>query len=204
MKTLLATFLLISTICFGQYEEDTTGKFTTYQIIDYDKWTFTEVYPPSEDEDEYQGVDTLTRVMYNPIIEIEVIDSIQKYRESHGLPHLQIIHGEIYDKLVDSHYYLAMDISKQTKERILSERYDDGDPDCDCVTSISSAILYDSLTYGKHDTKLKDILLDERIKNIEVNYYQVERRQDPTKKEEHLIVKIKRRFSLLSNEYIVF
>lgn len=84
MKTLLATFLLISTICFGQYEEDTTGKFTTYQIIDYDKWTFTEVYPPSEDEDEYQGVDTLTRVMYNPIIEIEVIDSIQKYRESHG------------------------------------------------------------------------------------------------------------------------
>lgn len=203
MKTLLSTFLLISTICFGQYEEDTSGKFTTYQVLDYEKWTFIEVFPPTEEEDDYVGIDTLTRVMYNPIIEIEVIDSIQKYRESRGLPHLQIIHGEIYDKLIDSHYYLGMDISKQTKERILLERYDDGDPDCDCVTSISEAILDDSLTYGKRDIKLKDILLDPKIKTIEVNYYQVKRRQDPNKKEEHLIVKIKRRGSLISNEYIV-
>ena len=203
MKALLATFLLISTICFGQYEDDTTGEFVTYQIIDYEKWTFVEVFPPTEEEHDYRGIDTLTRVMYNPIIEIAVMDSIQKFRESHSLPYIEIAYGEIYDKLVESHYYLAMDISKETKERILLERYDDEDPDCDCVTSISEAILDDSLTYGKRDIKLKDILLDPKIKTIEVNYYQVERRKDPNKKEEHLIVKIKRRRSLLSNEYIV-
>lgn len=206
MKTLLAILLLISNLSFSQNEPerdmDTNGNLYSYHILDYSKWVFVEYFPIEEDDN--GGVDTLTMVTYNPFIELAVIDSIMKYRESKGLDPIEYDYDETYDRLVNSHYYSGMEISKQTDERIVLAKYDDMIPDCNCEKSISEAILYDSLSYDKKGTPFKIVLLDKKIKSIEVNYYQVKRRQDPNKREEHLTVKIKRKRRLLTNEYNIF
>lgn len=207
MKTLLVILLLVSNLSFSQNDPkkdiDTNGNFYTYLILDYSKWVFFEYYPVEEREDN-GGVDTLTMVSYNPFIELAVIDSIMKYRESKGLDPIEYDYDETYEQLVNSHYYSGMEISKQIGERIVLSRYDDLIPDCNCEKSISEAILYDSLSYDKKGTPFKTILLDKKIKSIEVNYYQVKRRQDPNKREEHLTVKIKRKRRILTDEYNIF
>jgi hypothetical protein len=207
MKTLLAILLLISNLGFSQIESykdiDTNGNFYTYLILDYSKWVFVEYFPVEEHEDN-GGVDTLTMVTYNPLVELDVIDSIMKYRESKGLDPIEFDQDEMYDRLVESHYYSGMDISKQIVERIVLSKYDDQNPDCNCVQSISEVILDDSLSFDEKGTSFKSLLLDKKIKRIEVNYSQIKRRQTPEIKEEHLTVKIKRKGRLLTNEYNIF
>ena len=74
-----------------------------------------------------------------------------------------------------------------------------GVADCEWDLSIIDLILDDSLVYDK--TKFKDLLLNKHIKRIEVNYYQVSRKNDPDKKEEHLIIGVKKRFHLFKITY---
>jgi hypothetical protein len=205
MKTLLTliSFVLLSFIGTSQYESDTNGNFYSYLILDYSKWVFVEYFPMDEEEDN-EGIDTLTRITYNPLVELDVIDSILKFRESKGSKSIEFNRDEMYEKLVNSHYYSGMDISKHTGERIVLSKYDDQNPDCNCVQSISEVILDDSLSFDEKGTPFKILLLDKRIKSIEVNYSQIKRRKNPEIKEEHLILKIKRRGRLLTNEYNIF
>lgn len=49
---------------------------------------------------------------------------------------------------------------------------------------------------GKKEIVFSKYLLTNRIKRIEIYYYQVSRQDDPEEKEEHLIVKIRRKFTL--------
>jgi len=205
MKTLLTliSFVLLSFIGTSQYESDTNGNFYSYLILDYSKWVFVEYFPIDEEGDD-EGVDTLTRIIYNPLVELDVIDSILKFRESKGSKLIEFNRDEMYEKLVNSHYYSGMDISKHTRERIILSKYDDQNPDCNCVQSISEVILDDSLSFDKNGTSFKTLLLNKRIKSIEVNYSQIKRRKTPAIKEEHLTVKIKRRGRLLTEEYNIF
>jgi hypothetical protein len=204
MKTLLATFLLISTICFGQYEDedDTLEFYTEYMLIDYSARTFLDFTPTEENID----WDRYTKIIYNPIVNYDVLDSIMKWRESKGATPILIDWDDVDKKMKDEMYFEAMDISKMEADKVTMGRYEDSHPDCDCSTSIVTNILDDSLIFvnGKKETLFKSYLLDEKIKRIEVYYYQVTRIDNPNKEESHLIVRIKRKFSLFTNVYRIF
>jgi len=197
MRTiLLLAICLTSLFVFSQEESDyeDTVDFDIYTILDYNKWT-TEEFTPSEENREWSK---LTRITYNPIVNLEVFDSILKFREYKGYKNLKVDYDKIQSKMFKSQVYYAMDISKTENSKVVMRQME-GFADCECGTSIVDLILDDSLIYEK--TKFKDLLLNKHIKRIEVNYYQVSRKNDPDKKEEHLLIAIKKRFHLFKTTY---
>jgi hypothetical protein len=203
MKTLLATFLLISTICFGQYEDedDTLEFYTEYMLIDYSARTFLDFTPIEENID----WDRYTKIMYNPIVNNDVLDSIMKWRESKGAKTIMIDWDGVDKKMRDEMYFEGLEISKAEVDKVTLGRFESTQP-CDCAESIIENILDDSLIFihGKNETVFKSYLLDEKIKRIEIYYYQITRIDNPLKEESHLIVRIRRRFSLFTNVYRLF
>ena len=191
---LILAICLTSFFGFSQEESDyeDTVDIDIY-ILDYDKWTTEDFIPSDENYDELSG---LTRITYNPITNLYVLDSILKYRESKGYKALDYSKAE--SKILKNQMYFAMDISKIEMSKVVMREMQ-GVADCECDLSIIDLILDDSLVYDK--TKFKDLLLNKHIKRIEVNYYQVSRKNDPDKKEEHLIIGVKKRFHLFKTTY---
>ena len=191
---LILAICLTSFFGFSQEESDyeDTVDIDIY-ILDYDKWTTEDFIPSDENYDELSG---LTRITYNPITNLYVLDSILKYRESKGYKALDYSKAE--SKILKNQMYFAMDISKIEMSKVVMREMQ-GVADCECDLSIIDLILDDSLVYDK--TKFKDLLLNKHIKRIEVNYYQVSRKNDPDKKEEHLIIGVKKRFHLFKITY---
>lgn len=191
---LLLAICITSLFGFSQEESDyeDTVDIDVYTILDYDKWT-TEEFIPSEENYE---LSKLTRITYNQITNLYVLDSILKYRESKGYKPLNYSKAE--SKILKNQIYFAMDISKMEMSKVVMREMQ-GVADCECDLSIIDLILDDSLFYGKD--RFKELLLNKHIKRIEVNYYQVSRKNDPDKKEEHLIIGVKKRFHLFKTTY---
>lgn len=192
-------FLLLAiclTYLFGFSQEESDYEDTVdidiYTILDYDKWT-TEDFIPSEENLE---LSELTRITYNPIVNLYVLDSILKYRESKGYKSLD--YSKVESKILKNQMYFAMDISKMEMSKVIMRQMQ-GDVDCECELSIIDIVLDDSLFYG--EDRFRDLLLNKYIKRIEVNYCQVSRKSDPEKKEEHLFISIKKRFHLFKTTY---
>ena len=191
---LLLAICLTSFFGFSQEESDyeDTVDIDIYTILDYDKWT-TEDFIPSEENYELSD---LTRIIYNPIVNLYVLDSILKYRESKGYKSLD--YSKVESKILKNQMYFAMDISKMEMSKVVMRQMQ-GDADCECELSIIDIVLDDSLFYG--EDRFRDLLLNKYIKRIEVNYCQVSRKSDPEKKEEHLFISIKKRFHLFKTTY---
>jgi len=172
MKTILTllTIILISFSGFSQYEDedDTLEFYTEYMLIDYSDRTFFGFTPIKENID----WDQYTKIIYNPIVNYDVLDSIMKWRESKGATPILIDWDVVDKKMRDEMYFEAMDISKIEANKITLGRYEDSHPDCDCATSIVTNILDDSLIFvdDKKETVFKSYLLDEKIKRIEVYF----------------------------------
>jgi hypothetical protein len=205
MKILLLLIVcLLSNILFSQVEEynDSSEYYTEYHLLDYKEWTET-IFEPTEENREW---DRLTKVMYNPIVNYDALDSILKWRESKGyIPIMFDLH--ISDKkMVNNMSWVCMDISKIEKDKVTLGRFEDPYPECECVADIVDQILSDSTIYitGKKEIVFSKYLLTNRIKRIEIYYYQVSRQDDPEEKEEHLIVKIRRKFALFTLPYQIF
>jgi len=197
MRTILILAICLTSLFgFSQEESDyeDTVDFDIYTILDYNKWSIEE-FTPSEENYEWSK---LTRVTYNPIVNLEVLDSIVKFREYKGYKNSKLDYDKIQSSMFKSQVYYTMDISKMEKSKVVMRQME-GVADCECGTSIIDLVLDDSLVYEK--TKFKDLLLNKQIKRIEVNYYQVSRKNDPDKKEEHLFISIKKRFHLFKTTY---
>ncbi len=200
MKTilLLAAICLISFNGFSQYEEDGDTSYyqETYSLLDYSKWKIEEIVP-TEDNIE---LDSLTKIMYNTYVNMDVLDSIISYRASKGFKTIKRDYPKDYDKVDQSMIYHSMDISQLEKSQVVLGKFEDPNPDCDCALSIIDNILSDSVVDEKNKP-FKNLILNNNVKNIEINYYQVSRRDNPDAKEEHIIIKIKRRFRLFKDIY---
>lgn len=202
---LLFALCLLSLNVFSQAEEyydDTSDFYTEYHLLDYADWTET-IFEPSEENREW---DRLTKVMYNPLVNYDILDSILQWRESKGCSPILIDWDIIDRKMLNNMSWASMDISKVEKDKVTLGRFEDPYPECECVSDIFNVILDDSTVYTDHkkDRIFRTYLLNSRIKRIEVYYYQVRRRDYPEEHEEHLIVRIKKKFSLFSIPYNIF
>lgn len=201
-KILLLAICLLTFNLFAQNEDDTSEYNTEYILLDYSSKTLLD-FEPVEENIEW---DRYTKMVYNPIVNYDVLDSILNWRESKGYKKIQVDWDQIDEKMRDYMYFEGMDISKVESDKVTLGRFEDTNPECDCVNSIISNILDDSLTYmdNKKEIVFRSYLLDEKIKRIEVYYYQVHRKSDPDKNESHLIVKIKKKYRLFAINYQIF
>lgn len=203
---LILAICLISFSSFSQEEEydedDTLDFYREYHILDYKKWTET-IFEPTEENREW---DALTKVTYNPYVNSDVLDSILSWRILEGCKPIKINYKVNDKKTLNNMSWVCMDISKSDSDMVTLGRFEDMFPDCDCANSITSIALDDSTIYvnGKNEITFKSYLLSNQIKRIEVYYYQVSRREDPEVNEEHLIIKIKKKFRLFENVYNIF
>lgn len=199
MKNILLLVIgLMSFVGFSQYEEeDTTTNYTTYYLLEHSTWKVDQ-FVPSEDNIQY---DALTKIMYNNYVNMEVLDSIIKYRESKGFKPFKIDNPKEYKKAELSMIWHSMDISSSEKSKVVLAEIEDPEPDCDCKSSIFENIINDSIIDEKNFI-FRNHILNNNIKSIEVNYYQVIRKNSETE-EEHLVVKIKRRYRLFKITYIL-
>jgi hypothetical protein len=208
-KFLILAICLISFSSFSQeeeYDEDDTLEFyTEYHLLDYKKWTET-IFEPTEENREW---DALSKIMYNPIVNNEVLDSVLIWRESKGYESIEVDWHIIDKKMIDNMSWIGMDLSKSDSDSVTMGRFEDAYPDCDCVNSIVTSILDDSTINltgrdAKQGTIFNSILLNDRIKRIEVYYYQVSPRDNPTDDEEHLQIVIRKKFRLFSRVYNLY
>ena len=202
---LLLTLCLLSSQLFSQAEEyydDTSDFYAEYHLLDYKEWTET-IFEPTDENQEW---DVLTKVMYNPFVNYSALDSILKWRESKGYIPLSLDLHISDEKMLNNMSWVCMDISKIEKDKVTLGRFEDPYPECECVADIVDQILSDSTIYvtGKKEIVFNTYLLTNRIKRIEVYYYQVVRRDTPEEHEEHLLVRIKKRFSLFYIPYYIF
>ena len=204
-----ALILIICLLSFSVYsqgedfdEDDTLEFYKEYHILNYKKWTET-IFEPTEENREW---DKLTKVIYNPFVNYDVLDSILSWRILEGCKPIKIDYKVNDKKMVNNMSWICMDISKLDSDMVTLGRFEDLYPDCDCANSITSVALDDSTIWvdGKKEIPFKSFLLSNKIKRIEAYYYQVSRRDDPNKHEEHLIIKIKKRFRLFENVYNIF
>ncbi len=193
---LLLAICLTSFFGFSQedsdYEDTSYVSFDIYYILDYNKWSI-KSFEPEDIE-----LDSLTIVTYSPLTNLEVFDSLLNFRQYKGAKKFKVDSNKVVPRMDNSQTGYVMDISKAEKSKVVMRQMNDA-PDCDCGRSIAELVLDDSLVFGK--IKFKDILLEKNIKIINVIYYQVSRKSDPDKKEEHLYIEIKKRFHLFNKIY---
>ena len=208
MKVLILAVCLLSFNLFGQSEEfnedDSTDYYTEYHLLGYNPWT-DEEFVPSEENIEW---DKFTKIMYNPFVNNDVLDSILRWRESKGLKPIEIDRDAAVDKMRQEMTWMGMYLAEAEKSKATLGIFYEEEPDCECVTDIATQILDDSTIFIMNKKGKEKIfntyLLSNRIKQIEVYYYQMSRKEDPDKEEEHLVVKIKKRFALFSRPYQIF
>ena len=208
-KFLILAICLISFSSFSQEEEydedDTLDYLIEYHILDYKKWTET-IFEPTEENREW---DKLSKIMYNVIVNYDVLDSILNWRESKGYDPIDVDWGDVDKKMIDNMSWIGMDLSKADSNLVTMSRSDDEFPDCDCVYNIVTSILDDSTINltgkdGKIETVFNSLLLTNNIKRIEVYYYQVSPMKNPNDYEDHLVVKIRRKFRLFTTIYNLY
>ena len=202
---LLFALCLLASRSFSQAEEyydDTSDFYTEYHLLDYKEWTET-IFEPTEENREW---DRLTKVMYNPFVNYTALDSILRWRESKGYAPLLVDLHISDEKMINDMSWTCMDISKVENDKVTLGRFEDPYPNCECVPDIINQVLSDSTIHltGKKEIVFNKYLLTNRIKRIEVYYYQVRRRDAPEEHEEHLLVRIKKRFSLFYMPYYIF
>jgi hypothetical protein len=182
-------------------EEEEDDYNIIYYVMDNQKKKMEEIIPSEENIE----LDTLTKLMYNPIVNLEVLDSINSFRETKNIPPIVFDYDKEYSKQLQTFSYYSLDISKIEKSQVLLEVLEDPNPQCNCVESIVENILDDSLefVFGKKVYTLKDVLLEKNIKRISIEYYQVVRSNDREGHEDHIIVTIKRRYQLISRTFEV-
>jgi hypothetical protein len=201
MKKFLFLALCLSLFnVFSQDEdfEDNSEFYRIFYLVDHKVDTIFEFFPIEENIE----LSDYTTMIYNPYINDEVLDSILYWRESKGSKPIEVNWKSVDERMKNDMFLSSLSISKKESDKVILERREDTNPDCDCVSSICEEILNARIRYSKR--KLKDILLDPEIINIEVYYYQVERRESPNKKEEHLLVNVKKRFDLFKITYQIF
>ena len=200
MKTVLLVLLCLLTFNgFSQDEDDTLEMYIQYLLIDYSKWTSEEFFPSEENIE----LDTLSQVSYNPYINNESLDSILKWRESKGYNHIDVNWDDIDKRMKDMMFYECADVSKAEKANVVLGRFEDPFPDCDCTNSIVEQILDDDIIFGKN-TPLKNYMLSNRVKRIELYYYKSNLKNSKNETKDHLLLKIKKRFGLFNVQYEVY
>ena len=205
MKWLLLSICLLSFNVHSQEEfneDDTLEMYTEYHILDYKDWS-EKIFEPTKENREW---DKLTKVMYNPFVNYDVLDSILSWRILEGYKPIKIDYKVNDKKMSNNMSWVCMDISKTERDKVTLGRFEDLYPDCDCVNDIVRVALDDSTIWidGKKEIPFKSYLLSNKIKRIEPYYYQVSRRDNPNEHEEHLIIKIKQRFRLFEHVYNIF
>jgi hypothetical protein len=148
-------------------------------------------------------MDTLSKIMYNPYVNENVLDSILSWREAHGCHPLEFDWDKSDTRMRNSMFYASMDISNLEKAKVVLGRFEEFEPECNCENNIVVDLLDDSLVNSKN-IPFHEYFLDSKIKRIEVYYYQVRHSANQEDPVEHLLVKIKKRFRLLSVEYKIY
>ena len=208
MKFLILAISLLSFNLFGQSEEftedDSTDYYAEYHLLGYKPWG-DEEFVPSEENIEW---DKFTKIMYNPFVNNDVLDSILRWRESKGLKPIEFDRDASVGKMREEMTWTGMYLAEAEKSKVTLGIFYEEEPDCECVTDIATQILDDSTIFIMNKKGKEKIfntyLLSNRIKRIEVYYYQMSRKEDPDKEEEHLVVKIKKRFALFTWPYQIF
>ena len=172
-----------------------------YYVMNHTGWKIKEIIP---DEDNI-ALDTLTKITYNPLMNLDILDSINSYRVANNIAPIEYEYEKEYSKQLQTYSYYAWDMSKREKAPVLLTSLDDPEPGCDCVNSIVEILLDDSLEFvlGKKSYILKDQLLDKQIKRITVDYYQVRKNATPEEHDQHVVVTIWKRHRWLSITYPV-
>lgn len=200
IKLILLT-CLISIFGVTQEIEDTSeyGYNSIYYLINYPKWSVEEIIP--DDDNIY--LDTLTKIMYNPYMNLDILDSINSFRVKNNVLPIEYDYDKVFSKQFNVYMNYATDISKNEKAGVLMETIEEPEPKCDCVNSIVEMLLDDSLGFDirKKTYTFKNLLLDKNIKRITIDYYQVIRNKSPEEHEEHVNVTIWRRDRLLATIY---
>lgn len=202
-KILLLLILLLSFTIFSQYEEDeedTSEFYAEYSLLQYKPW-YIEEFVPSKDNIDW---DVFTKLIYNPYVNNIVLDSILSFRESKGYKPIDVKWLDIDNKMREFMIWQSMDISLKEKSKVTLGRFEE-DPKsyCECTNSIIDLILDDSTLNNKGHI-FKNYFLSNRVKRIEVYYYQVSRSDNQEENEEHIFVKIKKRFSLFNIQYPIY
>jgi len=196
--TLLIIILLSFNIFSQDYSEyeDTNEVYRTYQLLSDKGWYIENILPGKENK----YLDSLTQVIYNPLVNYEVLDSILSWRESKGYKEIKVDWVDVDKRILYNTTYDAMDISKEESDTIILCKYEDTNPDCECAKSIVTIILDDSLKYniGKKEIVFNTLLLNKRIKKIDIIYYKVYKEN---REEEYLTVRIKNKFRLFAKPY---
>lgn len=172
-----------------------------YYVMNNVGWKIEEIIP---DEDNI-ALDTLTKITYNPLMNLDILDSINSYRIANDVAPIEYEYEKEYSKQLQAYTYYAMDMSKVEKAPVLLTSLADPEPGCDCVSSVFKMIIDDSLefTLGKRSYILKDRLLDKQIKRISVDYYQVRQNETPNEHDQHVVVTIWKKHRWLSITYPV-
>ena len=187
---------------FGLTQEmDEYEYISSYHLVDHTKWVVNEIIP----DESNIALDTLTKVMYNPYMNLTILDSINSFRVKNYLTPIEYDYNVKFSKQFLIYMNYAIDISKLENSKVLIETIEEPEPECDCVNSIIETLLDDSLEFElrKNTYTLKDKLLYKNIKRINIDYYQVRRRNDPEEHEEHINVTIWRRYRLIPTTYSV-
>ena len=195
-KILLLVICLLSMEAVAQDDDENIEiDYGTDFTLERKGWKVEEFVP---DEDN-QHLDTLTKIQFNPYINVSALDSILRWRDSKGCGYLDVDISKVYNQMRESAIeYSMFNHSEIEKSKVLLRMIEDPIDDCTCSISIANQILDDSLFYG--DDNFKKLLLDDNITYIEVDYFQVERKPK-FKYEQHLYVKIKRKYRLFKTTY---
>lgn len=174
---------------------------SSYYLVDHTKWSINEIIP----DESNIALDTLTKVMYNPYMNLAILDSINSFRTKNYVLPIEYDYNIKFSKQFMTYMNYGIDISKIENSKVLIETIEEPEPECDCVNSIIEMLLDDSLEFEfrKKSYTLKDKLLDKNIRRINIDYYQVRRRDDPEEHEGHINVTIWRRYRLIPTTYPV-
>lgn len=208
-KILVLLILCISGFTYSQNDTTYIQEDTTYE----ENWDF--YYLVYKDTYEQLSADdifaddsfrTSRSIVYKPVININVLDTINKIRVSKGSEPI------LYDtsRFADDLFYDMLDITreyvKQDNTPVYLIKDEDPTPECDCVNSIIEIMFSDSNTLTKRnlfsgketETSFNEIFSDKRIKRINITYYQNSYKR---KNYESLHVHVKRRRSLFTTYY---
>lgn len=191
--------LFICKMSFTQVEDTTVYDDNFGEDIYYwvnSNWIYNQIDSESLKDYDYENS---KKIHFNPFIDIEVMDSINKLRISKGYREIPV--NYTYDNIEKKQLDEVLIKANELKENIFLVKHDNALPNCDCYRSITNIILDDSLIYVKNKSKeivFKTLIFKRNIKSIIIIYYQFEN-GDIT--EENLKVLIKRRFGIFTIEY---
>lgn len=195
--------ILISGLCYSQgdpMDEIDSADFNSYYYIEDDQ-NYIDVINNRLNEYDY---DNCIRMTYKPFIDISVIDSINSYRKSKNLKVVKYNDQILYDELFRTQIeYANFNLKKYDRPIFLVQKSDPA-TSCKCASSIFEIIMDDSLEFDlnkRRSSTLKEKLLDRRISEIQVIYFQLTvpgKKPEEDLVEENLYVYIKKNWILFT------